>query len=85
MCRFEKREKKKQESPKSTGLNYLRLKRQSSIQDEIPILAETDSVMEIYEPFLSDGFVSLKSDNAKSTPIKNLTRYWCFSVPYLAR
>ena len=28
--------------------------------------------MEIYEPFLSDGFVSLKSDSAQSTPIKIL-------------
>ena len=28
--------------------------------------------MEIYEPFLSDGFVSLNSDSAKSTPIKIL-------------
>ena len=28
--------------------------------------------MEIYEPFLSDGWVSLKSDFAQSTPIKFL-------------
>ena len=28
--------------------------------------------MEIYEPFLSDGFVSLNSDCAQSTPIKIL-------------
>ena len=28
--------------------------------------------MEIYEPFLSDGFVSLNSDSAQSTPIKIL-------------
>ena len=28
--------------------------------------------MEIYEPFLSDGFVSLNSDPAQSTPIKIL-------------
>ena len=33
---------------------------------------ETDSVMEIYEPFLSDGFVPLNSDYAQSTPIKIL-------------
>ena len=33
---------------------------------------ETDSVMEIYEPFLSDAFVSLNSDSAQSTPIKIL-------------
>ena len=36
------------------------------------IRPETDSVMEIYEPFLSDGFVSLNSDYAQSTPIKIL-------------
>ena len=33
---------------------------------------ETDTVMEIYEPFLSDGSVSLNSDFAQSTPIKIL-------------
>ena len=70
-----KREKERQESPKPTGLTSLRLKPQSSIQDENPILAktsETDVVMEIYEPFLSDGSVSLNSDFAQSTPIKIL-------------
>ena len=48
---------------------------QSSVQDDNPISAktsETDSVMEIYEPFLSDGFVSLNSDFAQSIPIKIL-------------
>ena len=66
-----KREKEKQESPKPTGLTSLR----SSIQDGNPVSAKTseaDSVMEIYEPFLSDGFVSLNSDSAQSTPIKIL-------------
>ena len=70
-----KREKERQESPKPTGLTSLRLKPQSSIQDENPIVAktsETDAVMEIYEPFLSDGSVSLNSDFAQSTPIKIL-------------
>ena len=70
-----KREKERQESPKPTGLTSLRLKPQSSIQDENPILAktsETDAVMDIYEPFLSDGSVSLNSDFAQSTPIKIL-------------
>ena len=70
-----KREKEKQKSPKPTGLTALRLKPQSSIQDENPISAKTseaDSIMEIYEPFLSDGFVSLNSDSAQSTPIKIL-------------
>ena len=70
-----KREKEKQDSLKPTGLISLRLKQQSSIQDENHISAktsETDSVKEIYEPFLSDGFVSLNSDSAQSTPIKIL-------------
>ena len=42
-----KREKEKQESPKPTGLTSLRLKPQSSVQDENPISAktsDTDSV-----------------------------------------
>ena len=45
---------------------------QSYYKDQNPIQAkepETDSVMEIYEPFLSDGLVSLNSDFAQSTPI----------------
>ena len=70
-----KREKERQVGPKPTGLTSLRLKPQFSIQDENPILAktsETDVVMEIYEPFLSDGSVSLNSDFAQSTPIKIL-------------
>ena len=74
-CLSLKRKKENQEGPKPTGLTSLRLKPQSSIQDENPIsakISETDSVMEIYEPFLSDGFVSLNSDSAQSTPIKIL-------------
>ena len=74
-CLSLKRKKEYQEGPKPTGLTSLRLKPQSSILDENPISAktsETDSVMEIYEPFLSDGFVSLNSDSAQSTPIKIL-------------
>ena len=35
-------------------------------------ISETNDVMEIYEPFLSDGSVSLNSDFAQSTPIKIL-------------
>ena len=70
-----KREKERQESPKPTGLTSLRLKPQSSFQDENTILAktsETDAVMEIYEPFLLDGSVSLNSDFVQFTPIKIL-------------
>ena len=55
-------------------MGYLRFKSQSSIQDDDPIFAktsETDVVMEIYEPFRSDGSVLLYSDFAQSTPDKN--------------
>ena len=48
---------------------------QSCVKDQIPIQAKTSvtgSEMEIYEPFLSDGFVSINSDYAQSTPIKIL-------------
>ena len=45
---------------------------QSCVKDQTTVQAketETDSVMEIYEPFLSDGSVSLNSAFAQSTPI----------------
>ena len=45
---------------------------ESVSEDQNPLQAkeaETDSVMEIYEPFLSDGFVSLNSHFAQSAPI----------------
>ena len=74
-CLHLKRKKEKQEGLKPTGLTSLRSKPQSCVKEEDPILTErpeTDSVMEIYEPFLSDGFVSLNSDYAQSTPIKIL-------------
>ena len=35
-----------------------------------PKTSEIDSGTEIHEPFLSDGFMSLNSDSAQSTPIK---------------
>ena len=74
-CLHLKRKKEKQEGLKPTGLTSLRSKPQSFVKEEDPIQTErpeTDSVMEIYEPFLSDGFVSLNSDYAQSTPIKIL-------------
>ena len=40
--------------------------------------------MKIYEPFLSDGFVSLNSDYAQSTPIKILRDTGAFQSPILA-
>ena len=74
-CLHLKRKKEKQEGLKPTGLTSLRSKPQSCVKEEDPIQTErpeTDSVMEIYEPFLSDGFVSQNSDYAQSTPIKIL-------------
>ena len=71
-CPVLKRKREKQEGPKPTGLTSLKSTPQSYFKDQNPVQAkepETDSVMEIYEPFLSDGFVSLNSDFAQSTPI----------------
>ena len=71
-CPVLKRKREKQEGLKPTGLTSLKLTPQSYFKDRNPVQAkepETDSVMEIYEPFLSDGFVSLNSDFAQSTPI----------------
>ena len=74
-----KKERENLDSAKPTGLTSLKAKPQSCIQEENPILTRTckesvseDSIMEIYEPFLSDGFVSLNSDSAQSTPISIL-------------
>ena len=71
-CPVLKRKWEKQEGLKPTGLTSLKLTPQSCVKDQTHIQAkvpETDSVMEIYEPFLSDGFVSLNSDFAQSTLI----------------
>ena len=81
-----KKKREKQEGLKHTGLTSLRSKPQSCVKDQIPIrakTAETDSVMEIYESFLSDGFVSLNTDYAHS-PLSKL-RYRGFSIPYFGR
>ena len=57
---------------KPTNLTSLKLKSQScgtfqkSVHVKVP---ETDSVKEIYEPFLSGGFVSLNGNFTQSTPI----------------
>ena len=64
-CLHLKRKKEKQEGLRPTGLTSLRSKPQSCVKEEDPTQterSETDSVMEIYEPLLSDGFVSLNSD-----------------------
>ena len=69
-----KRKKENQEGLKPTGLTSLRSKPQSCVKEEDPTQterSETDSVMEIYEPFLSDGFVSLNSDYAHLPQLKS--------------
>ena len=82
MYSFEKKEReRKQASPSPKGLTSLRLKAKSSIQDDNPILtktSETDTIMEIYEPFLWDVFVSLNSGIVQYTSIKITSKYWCF-------
>ena len=70
-CPDLKRKLVKQEGLKPTGLTSLKLTTQSCVKDQTPVQAkvpETDFVMEIYEPFLSDGFASLNSDFAQSAP-----------------
>ena len=74
MLAFEKKERKTR-GLKPIGFTSLRSKPQSCVKEEDPTQtkrSETYSVIEIYEPFLSDGFVSLNSDYAQSTPIKIL-------------
>ena len=71
MLDFEENERKTR-GTLHTGLTSLRSKPQSCIKDQIPIQAktsETDFVMAIYEPFLSDGFVLLNSDYVQSIAI----------------
>ena len=71
-CPGLKRKREKLEGLKPTGLTTLKLTPQSCVKDRNPVQAKvpkTDSVMENYEPFLSDGFVSLNSDFAQSTSI----------------
>ena len=74
-CLHLKGKKEKQKGLKATDITSLQSKPQSSDKGEEPTQAEkseTDSVMEIYGPFLSEGFVSLNSDYAKYTEVKIL-------------
>ena len=60
---------------KSTGLTTLRPRPQSSIKTnttDIVTKPKSDSTMEIFEPFMLNGFVSLSGDNCPPTPIKIL-------------
>ena len=60
---------------KPTGLTTLRPRLQSSIKTntiDIVTKPKSDSAMEIFEPFMLNGFVSLSGDNCPPTPIKIL-------------
>ena len=60
---------------KPTGLTTLRPRPQSSIKTnttDIVTKPKSDSSMEIFEPFMLNGFVSLSGDNCPPTPIKIL-------------
>ena len=60
---------------KPTGLTTLRPRPQSSIKTntiDIVTKPKSDSTMEIFEPFMLNGFVSLSGDNYPPTPIKLL-------------
>ena len=58
---------------KPMGLATLRPRPQSSIKTntiDIVTKPKSDSTMEIFEPFMLNGFVSLSGDNCPPTPIK---------------
>ena len=60
---------------KPTGLTTLRPRPQSSIKTnttDIVTKPKSDSTMEIFEPFMLNGFVSLSGDNCPPAPIKIL-------------
>ena len=60
---------------KPTGLTTLRPRPQSSTKTnttDIVTKPKSDSTMEIFEPFMLNGFVSLSGDNCPPTPIKIL-------------
>ena len=60
---------------KPTGLTTLRPRPQSSIKTntiDIVTKPKSDSTMEIFEPFMLNGFVTLSGDNYPPTPIKIL-------------
>ena len=60
---------------KPTGFTTLRSKPQSCFESDSfvdVVKPKSDSVMEVYEPFLSEGFVSLSCDLCPPTPIKIL-------------
>ena len=65
--------KSERDEAKPTGLTTLRPRPQSSIKTntiDIVTKPKSDSTMEIFEPFMLNGFVSLSGDNCPPTPIK---------------
>ena len=67
--------KLERDEAKPTGLTTLRPRPQSSIKThtfDIVTKPNSDSAMEIFEPFMLNGFVSLSGDNCPPTPIKIL-------------
>ena len=67
--------KLERDEAKPTGLTTLRPRSQSSIKTntvDIVTKPKSDSTMEIFEPFMLNGFVSLSGDNCPPTPIKIL-------------
>ena len=67
--------KLERDEAKPTGLTTLRPRPQFSIKTntiDIVTKPKSDSTMEIFEPFMLNGFVSLSGDNCPPTPIKIL-------------
>ena len=67
--------KLERDEAKPTGLTTFRPRPQSSIKTntiDIVTKPKSDSTMEIFEPFMLNGFVSLSGDNCPPTPIKIL-------------
>ena len=67
--------KLERDEAKPTGLTTLRPRPQFSIKtntNDIVAKPKSDSTMEIFEPFMLNGFVSLSGDNCPPTPIKIL-------------
>ena len=67
--------KLERDEAKPTGLTTLTPRPQSSIKTntiDIVTKPKSDSTMEIFEPFMLNGFVSLSGDNCPPTPIKIL-------------
>ena len=87
-CLHLKRKKKKEEGLKPTSLTSVRPKPHSYVKEDDPTQterSETDSIMEIYERFLSNGFASLNNDYAQSTPIKILRNTGASQSPIFNR